>query len=222
MSRMRRDYNMKRILLITKRIREKFIYKEHVGLIFSLPVGEMINTPVKKKVQVKRCYDALKINEFYTSAGRKMPLQQAKGWLLKGHECWVASEDSDGINDIIGATWLFFGVVEINGLHGRVFSKNLKVNFSSHTGYCALTIVNDKYRGLGIQPQIHQAIADFHLKNAKRIKKIVVTMGANNESNIKSWLKMGACLIAVVEVKYITGLVFINNIFINKDEICWR
>ena len=89
-------------------------------------------------------------------------------------------------------------------LSGRCFKNNNKTIFSKNVGYIRFSLVDKHYRNKGIGQKILKGIIN-ELRQSRPINKLVVTMGADNGSNIRRWIKSGGYLIGIIQLVRIFG-----------------
>lgn len=202
-------------------LKNRVFPKTHLGLIFRKNISKTKKLELTRNISLERCGDVETIFTF----GNKI---KYSGWILTREEikeklekaeCWLAIVNQEKV----GGFWAYHGDIEIKnfpGLPAMIFGKNKKIKLEEKTAYICHEFVQPEHRGQGIGREMLYSFINF-LGEEDSFKKLIVSMGANNGSNIRKWEKVGAQLIGIVSIRGFLGLVFRKEIFLDQKEKCW-
>lgn len=196
-----------------------FIFKKHLGVILSMPIQVVENSKSEKNFNIVNSKSKKKIYLFYKRMNRSAVNYEVIGeWLDKGFECFLVQSSEE---QAVGAMWIFKDEFFLNSLSGRTLSTKKKIKLDSNTIYGAYVIIDEKYRGRGINQLLLTYVINYYSKKSV-YKNLLLITGASNGAYIRTMMKHGAKLIGITEVINIFGFKKRREIFLDRKEKMWN
>lgn len=197
---------------------KSYIYNKHLGVIISIPINKEEKPFHKGDLTITLSENINKISSFYRNMNRdSINTNEIMKWLNQNHDCFLVSFN----NQTVGAMWIFKNKFILNNLSGRTLSKDKVVIFDRHSIYGANVIIDENYRGKGINQQLLNHVLNYYAANTNYNKLIIIT-GASNGAYIRSTMKKSGNLIGITEVKRFLGVNFRKEIYLDLKEKTWN
>lgn len=147
-----------------------------------------------------------------------MTRSQIQKWLNNEYDCFLVY----GHNNIpIAGMWFFKDTFELVNTSGRTLSNGNEIVLDSDTVYGAYAIVDENYRGTGVNQCLLNFIIKYYSENSA-YKKILLITGANNVAYIRGIMKFKGILIGITEVYNILGFKIRKGLFLDIKEKVWN
>ncbi|MGI6317355.1 MAG: GNAT family N-acetyltransferase [Dethiobacteria bacterium] len=199
----------------------KVFYRKSLGIILSYNVEEVhldTNDKLDDELTINFSSNVSQIEQFYRRNQWIIPRKDIEKWLSLGYECMIAYDKG---GQIIGATWFWYNKITLDKPRRCYFSKKNTILLERDTAYICYELVDYRHRGKGIGQFIKKKFIE-RFKQENHIKTLIMTTGASNSANIRAWMKTGAKLIGITEVKKILNFVFRKEKFLDKKEKKWQ
>lgn len=194
-------------------------YKKHLGVIISIPIQIVDLPPNHNNIVVNKSTNINEIGSFYKKMNRDSVNQKTiKSWLENNYDCFLVR--IKGSQKSIGAMWIFKGKFTLKNLSGRTLSSNKNIKLNDDSLYGAMVIVDEEYRGRGINQYLLNYVVNYYYKNSDYKKMIIIT-GATNGAYIRSTMKINAKLIGITQITNILGIKIRRELFLDKKEKSW-
>jgi len=194
-----------------------FIYKKHIGLIISIPIIS-VNIPENNfNMKITKSDNITEITNFYRGMGRdSINKSIVERWLNKKFFCFLVYENDTAI----GGMWVFKETFTLNNTSGRTLSQNQKIRLNKEYIYGGNVIINEEYRGKGINQALLNHVIK-HFSKHSNYKELIVITGATNGAYIRSTMKASGVLIGITQVINLIGFKFRKELFLDKKKKVW-
>lgn len=208
------------VLAIKKpRLILSFIFKKHLGVIILIPIEkgkELLNTD--SDVDIVKSNDIQEISNFYKKMKRDSVNEDViKTWLNSEFDCFLVYSP-DGV--AVGGMWVFKEKFTLKSTSGKTLSSQNTIYLDNESIYGAFVIIDENFRGRGINQLLLRFVIDYYTENSK-YKKLLIITGASNGAYIRTTMKNNAKLIGITEVTNIFGRRYRKELFLDRQEKVW-